>query len=121
MKPRHCRNRCLFCFVDQLPKGMRSTLYVKDDDWRLSLMMGNYVTLTNVSDSEFDRIIARRASPLYISVHATDPEVRCRMLRNPNAGKLMDQLREEASFYTGRPVSEEEILQKGREYGRRHH
>ena len=93
MKPRHCRNRCLFCFVDQLPKGMRSTLYVKDDDWRLSLMMGNYVTLTNVSESEFDRIIARRASPLYISVHATDPEVRCRMLRNPNAGKLMDQLR----------------------------
>jgi len=93
MKPRHCRNHCLFCFVDQLPKGMRSTLYVKDDDWRLSLMMGNYVTLTNVSDSEFDRIIARRASPLYISVHATDPEVRCRMLRNPSAGKLMDQLR----------------------------
>ncbi len=93
MKPRHCRNHCLFCFVDQLPKGMRSTLYVKDDDWRLSLMMGNYVTLTNVSDSEFDRIIARRASPLYISVHATNPEVRCRMLRNPNAGKLMEQLR----------------------------
>ena len=93
MKPRHCCNHCLFCFVDQLPQGMRSTLYVKDDDWRLSLMMGNYVTLTNVSDKEFDRILARRASPLYISVHATDPDVRCRMLRNPNAGKLMDQLR----------------------------
>ena len=93
MKPRHCRNRCIFCFVDQLPQGMRSTLYVKDDDWRLSLMMGNYVTLTNVSDNEFARIIARHASPLYISVHATDPGVRCRMLRNPNAGKLMDQLR----------------------------
>ena len=92
MKPRHCQNRCLFCFVDQLPKGMRETLYVKDDDWRLSLMMGNYVTLTNVSDIEFDRIIARRASPLYISVHATDPEVRCRMLRNPKAGNLMERL-----------------------------
>lgn len=93
MKPRHCRNRCVFCFVDQLPEGMRDTLYVKDDDWRLSLMMGNYVTLTNVSDAEFDRILARKASPLYISVHATDPDIRCRMLRNKNAGSLMDRLR----------------------------
>lgn len=93
MKPRHCRNRCLFCFVDQLPRGMRETLYVKDDDWRLSLMMGNYVTLTNVSDEEFERIILRKASPLYISVHATDPDVRCQMLRNKNAGNLMDRLK----------------------------
>ena len=92
MKPRHCRNRCLFCFVDQLPDGMRETLYVKDDDWRLSLMMGNYVTLTNVSEDEFNRILARKASPLYISVHATDPAVRCHMLRNRNAGNLMDRL-----------------------------
>ena len=92
MKPRHCRNRCLFCFVDQLPEGMRETLYVKDDDWRLSLMMGNYVTLTNVSEEEFKRILARKASPLYISVHATDPAVRCEMLRNRNAGILMDRL-----------------------------
>ena len=93
MKPRHCRNRCMFCFVDQMPAGLRETLYVKDDDWRLSLMMGNYVTLTNVSDEEFDRIIARKASPLYISVHATDPEIRCVMLRNKNAGSLMERLR----------------------------
>ena len=93
MKPRHCRNRCLFCFVDQLPQGMRETLYVKDDDWRLSLMMGNYVTLTNVSDQEFDRILARKASPLYISVHATDPLIRCEMLRNRNAGTLIDRLK----------------------------
>ena len=93
MKPRHCCNHCLFCFVDQLPRGMRETLYVKDDDWRLSLMMGNYVTLTNVSEKEFKRILARRASPLYISVHATDPDVRCRMLRNPNAGQILEQLR----------------------------
>ena len=92
MKPRHCRNRCLFCFVDQLPQGMRKTLYVKDDDWRLSLMMGNYVTLTNVSEQEFKRILSRRASPLYISVHATDPAVRCEMLRNRNAGTLMKRL-----------------------------
>lgn len=92
MKPRHCRNRCVFCFVDQLPEGMRDTLYVKDDDWRLSLMMGNYVTLTNVSDEEFARILARKASPLYISVHATDPDVRCMMLNNPHSGNLMDRL-----------------------------
>ncbi len=92
MKPRHCRNHCLFCFIDQLPKGMRDTLYVKDDDWRLSLMMGNYVTLTNVDDHEFDRILKRKASPLFISIHATDPDVRIRLLRNPNAGNLMDRL-----------------------------
>ena len=92
MKPRHCRNHCVFCFVDQLPRGMRETMYVKDDDWRLSMMMGNYVTLTNVSDREFNRILARKASPLYISVHATTPHVRCAMLRNPNAGNLMQRL-----------------------------
>ena len=92
MKPRHCRNKCIFCFVDQLPGGMRNTLYVKDDDWRLSLMMGNYVTLTNISDTEFTRILERKASPLYISVHATDPVVRCRMLGNKNAASLMDRL-----------------------------
>ena len=93
MKPRHCRNRCLFCFIDQLPQGMRDTLYVKDDDWRLSLMMGNYVTLTNVNDEEFNRIIERKASPLFISVQATDPQTRCVMLSNRHAGNLMDRLR----------------------------
>ena len=92
MKPRHCQNHCVFCFIDQMPPGMRDTLYVKDDDWRLSLMMGNYVTLTNVDDQEFARILRRKASPLYISVHATDPEVRVRMLRNPRAGKILDRL-----------------------------
>ena len=92
MKPRHCRNKCLFCFVDQLPQGMRETLYVKDDDWRLSMMMGNYVTLTNVNEQEFERILARKASPLFISVHATDPAARCEILRNKNAGTLMDRL-----------------------------
>ena len=92
MKPRHCRNRCIFCFIDQLPQGLRDTLYVKDDDWRLSLMMGNYVTLTNVSDAEFERILARKASPLYISVQATEPAVRCMMLSNRHAGSLMERL-----------------------------
>ena len=93
LEPRPCKNHCIFCFVDQMPPNLRPTLYVKDDDWRLSLMMGNFVTLTNVDDREFDRILRRRVSPLYISVHATDPEVRVRMLRNPTAGNIMDRLK----------------------------
>ncbi len=93
LSPRSCANHCVFCFVDQLPPGMRKSLYVRDDDWRLSLMMGNFITLTNVSDREFDRILRRKASPLYISVHATDPDVRVRLLRNPTAGNLMARLR----------------------------
>ena len=92
-KPRSCRNHCIFCFIDQMPNGMRDTLYVKDDDWRLSLMMGNFITMTNISDSEMDRIIRRKVSPLYISVQATDPDVRVKMLRNPHAGDIMDKLR----------------------------
>ena len=93
LSPRTCHNKCVFCFIDQMPKGLRDTLYVKDDDWRYSLMMGNFVTLTNVSDEEMDRIIKRKASPLYISVHATDPALRCRMMNNRFAGSLMDKLR----------------------------
>ena len=92
-KPRPCANRCVFCFIDQMPPGMRETLYVKDDDWRLSLMMGNYITMTNMTDAEFDRVLRRRVSPLYISVHATDPDVRVRMLKNPHAAQLMPRLR----------------------------
>ncbi|MBQ6174657.1 MAG: DUF512 domain-containing protein [Clostridia bacterium] len=91
--PRPCANRCVFCFIDQMPPGMRETLYVKDDDWRLSLMMGNYITMTNMTDAEFERVIRRHVSPLYISVHATDPDVRTRMLRNPRAGRLTERLR----------------------------
>jgi len=90
---RMCCNRCMFCFVDQLPEGVRESMRVKDDDWRMSLMMGSYVTLTNVSDRELERIIARHASPLYISVHATEPELRARLLGTPRATKLMDQLK----------------------------
>lgn len=89
---RVCRNRCVFCFVDQMPKGVRTSLSFKDDDWRLSFIMGNYVTLTNLSDGEFERILKRHVSPLYVSVHATDPELRSRLMGNPTAGRLMERL-----------------------------
>ncbi len=91
-KPRPCANKCVFCFIDQMPPGMRQSLYVKDDDWRLSLMMGNYITMTNMTDAEFDRILRRRVSPLYISVHATDPGVRVRMMKNLRADQLLTRL-----------------------------
>ena len=90
---RVCKNHCVFCFIDQMPKGCRKSLYVKDDDWRMSLMMGNFVTLTNVDDKELQRIVRRHASPLYISIHATDGEVRKKMMRNPNADRIMAQLK----------------------------
>ena len=92
LSPRTCHNKCMFCFIDQMPPDMRETLYVKDDDWRYSLMMGNFVTLTNVNDAEFDRILLRRASPLFISVHTTNPELRCRMMNNRFAGDIMQKL-----------------------------
>ena len=90
---RLCCNRCLFCFVDQLPSDARDSMRVKDDDWRMSLMMGNYVTLTNVSDRELGRIVARHCSPLYVSVHCTDPDLRAHVLGTPRARRLMGQLR----------------------------
>ena len=89
-KPRSCRNKCIFCFIDQLPKGMRETLYFKDDDSRLSFLQGNYVTLTNLSDEEIDRIGEMRISPVNISVHATEPDLRCMMMNNKNAGKIVE-------------------------------
>ena len=90
---RMCLNHCLFCFVDQLPENVRPSMRVKDDDWRMSLMMGNYVTLTNITDRELDRIIARHASPLYVSVHAIDPDLRERLLQTPRARALPEQLK----------------------------
>lgn len=87
-----CANNCVFCFVDQLPKNVRSTLHVKDDDWRLSFIMGNYITLTNVGDCELARICDRRVSPLYISVHTTDPDLRIKMLGSHRAGRILHQL-----------------------------
>lgn len=93
LRTRVCKNHCVFCFIDQMPKGCRSSLYVKDDDWRMSLMMGNFVTLTNVDDRELKRIVRRHASPLYISIHATDGKVRKALMRNPTADRIMEQLR----------------------------
>jgi putative radical SAM enzyme (TIGR03279 family) len=90
---RPCANRCVFCFVDQLPQGLRASLYVKDDDYRLSFCQGNYITLTNLSDEDFSRIVRLRLSPLYVSVHATDPAVRVALLRQPSAAGVLDHLR----------------------------
>ena len=80
-----CRNKCIFCFVDQLPKGLRDSLYVKDDDSRMSFLFGSYVTLTNLTEEDIRRIIKMRLSPINISVHTTDPQLRVRMLKNPRA------------------------------------
>jgi putative radical SAM enzyme (TIGR03279 family) len=87
-----CNNRCPFCFIDQQPPGKRESLYYKDDDYRLSFLYGSYLTLTNLSDREWQRIEQMRLSPLYVSVHATEPEIRGRLLKNPRAGKLLEQL-----------------------------
>ena len=91
--PRSCANACVFCFIDQLPRGMRRTMYFKDDDARLSFLLGNYITLTNLSEREVERIIALHVSPINVSVHTTNPELRCRMLRNPRAGESLDVMR----------------------------
>lgn len=91
--PRSCANNCVFCFIDQLPKGLRRTMYFKDDDARLSFLLGNYITLTNLSEREIQRIIDLHISPVNISVHATDPELRRRLLRNKNAGACLDIMR----------------------------
>lgn len=90
IKSAKCINKCLFCFVDQLPKKMRYTLYIKDDDYRLSFVTGNYVTLTNIKEKDILRIIDKKLSPLYISVHATDSKARCRLLGNKFAGNILE-------------------------------
>ena len=92
-KPRSCANNCVFCFIDQLPRGMRRTMYFKDDDARLSFLLGNYITMTNLSDREIQRICDLHISPINISVHTTNPELRVKMLRNKNAGKCIDIMR----------------------------
>ncbi len=89
---RRCTNKCIFCFIDQLPRGMRSSLYVKDEDYRHSFLKGTYITLTSCTDNDLDRIIEQHLSPLYISVHATDPEVRSQLLGNAKAGNIVPQL-----------------------------
>lgn len=87
-----CANRCVFCFVDQLPKGMRESLYFKDDDDRLSFLHGNYVTLTNLRDADIDRLITMRLSPINVSVHTTNPELRVQMMKNKRAGEVLSYL-----------------------------
>ncbi|MEE1108532.1 MAG: PDZ domain-containing protein, partial [Lachnospiraceae bacterium] len=89
---RSCSNRCIFCFIDQMPPGMRQTLYFKDDDSRLSFLQGNYVTLTNMSDRDIERIIRYRLEPINISVHTTNPALRVRMLHNRFAGDVFPKI-----------------------------
>lgn len=89
---RSCRNRCIFCFIDQMPPGMRDTLYFKDDDSRLSFLQGNYITLTNMSDHDVERIVRYRLEPINISFHTTNPELRCRMLHNRFAGDALKKV-----------------------------
>ncbi len=91
-KKRRCTNGCVFCFIDQNPKGMRETIYFKDDDSRLSFLHGNYITLTNLCDADIDRIIKMRFSPVRVSVHTTDPELRVRMMKNKRAGEVLAYL-----------------------------
>ncbi len=92
-KVRPCLNKCIFCFVDQQPKGLRDTLYIKDDDYRLSYLQGTYITLTNFKDEDKERIKKMHLGPFYVSVHTTNPDLRVKMLKNPNAAKIMDNLK----------------------------
>ena len=91
-KQRACRNKCIFCFIDQLPKGLRESLYFKDDDSRLSFLFGNYITLTNLTERDVDRMIEMHISPVNISVHTTDPALRCRMMQNRFAGEALGSM-----------------------------
>jgi len=91
-KQRPCKNKCVFCFVDQLPKGLRESLYFKDDDSRMSFLFGNYITLTNLRPRDVERILAMHISPVNISVHTTNPELRVRMMKNPRAGEVLDYI-----------------------------
>ena len=92
-KKHRCENKCIFCFIDQLPKGLRESLYFKDDDSRLSFLHGNYITLTNLSERDIDRIIEMHISPVNVSVHTTNPELRCKMMHNKRAGETLSYLK----------------------------
>lgn len=91
-KQRSCKNKCIFCFIDQLPCNMRETMYYKDDDFRLSLLYGNYVTMTNLTDEDVERILSMKISPFNVSIHTTDPDLRVKMMKNPNAGRCFELL-----------------------------
>ena len=104
---RHCTNKCIFCFIDQMPPGMRETLYFKDDDTRLSFLQGNYVTLTNLKEKDVEKIIKYKLSPINISFQTTNPELRCKMLHNRFAGdslKIVDRLVEAGITINGQIV-----------------
>lgn len=108
---RSCRNKCVFCFIDQMPPGMRETLYFKDDDARLSFLQGNYITLTNLSGEDMERILFYKLSPINISVHTTNPELRCKMLNNRFAGEALEKIRR---FYdAGLEMNGQIVLCKG--------
>lgn len=108
---RSCRNKCIFCFIDQMPPGMRETLYFKDDDARLSFLQGNYITLTNLSEEDMERILFYKLSPINISVHTTNPELRCKMLNNRFAGKALEKIKR---FYdAGLEMNGQIVLCKG--------
>lgn len=92
-RQQNCKNKCIFCFIDQMPPGMRDTLYFKDDDSRMSFLFGNYITLTNLTPDDFERMIKMHISPVNVSVHTTDPDLRVEMMKNPNAARIMDDLR----------------------------
>lgn len=108
---RSCRNKCMFCFIDQMPPGMRETLYFKDDDSRLSFLQGNYVTLTNMSESDLNRIIRYRMEPINISVHTMNPELRCRMLHNRFAGDALKKI--DTLYETGIEMNGQIVLCPG--------
>lgn len=106
-----CRNKCIFCFIDQMPPGMRETLYFKDDDSRLSFLQGNYITLTNMQDKDIERIIRFKLAPINISVHTTNPELRCRMLNNRFAGESLQKI--DRLFEADIPMNGQIVLCKG--------
>lgn len=106
-----CCNKCVFCFIDQMPPGMRKTLYFKDDDSRLSFLQGNYITLTNMKEKDIDRIIRYHLSPINISVHTTNPELRCKMLNNRFAGDVLEKIRRFAQ--AGIRMNSQVVLCKG--------
>lgn len=106
-----CRNKCIFCFIDQMPEGMRETLYFKDDDSRLSFLQGNYITLTNMTDRDIDRIIRFHLAPINISVHTTNPELRCRMLSNRFAGEALKKI--DRLYEAEIPMNGQIVLCKG--------
>lgn len=106
-----CHNKCMFCFIDQMPKGMRETLYFKDDDSRLSFLQGNYITLTNMSEKDIDRIIRFHLAPINISVHTTNPELRCKMLTNRFAGEALKKI--DRLYEAEIPMNGQIVLCKG--------